>query len=654
MSFATALALAVGLLVAAPLLAHLLRRGRTKELEFPPAHLVPDAVVTSEQRRRLEDRFLLSLRALMVLALAVLGATPFVRCSRLSVDRPSGASVAMAIVIDDSQSMRARTSEGQRFELALRGAEQLLASLREGDAVALVLAGSPARLQLSTTTDIAAARRALEAVHPSDRATDLDTAIHLARAAMKELPHTDKRVVLLSDLATSELPEGTPPLWLPLDVLSQDASNCGIASAEQHSRGVAVTIGCSDPGAGKDRRVLLHEVGQTEAEPLASEPLNAAQGEQRIQLKHQSQGLDLVVSLSGEDRLSEDDRMEVTKEAVALGIAVVADAARASVITGGPTVIEQALTALAPDVALKPLGSVPEHAEDLHGYAALIVDDPPGLSPASRAALSTWLDKGGVALGLLGPASTSTQLTATVEPFAREGTRWENGTTLGVDARSLRWLGREALSMADLGASGRVRLDAADLPDTEIIGSWEDGVPLLFRRPVGRGLAFTLGLPASVEQSDLALRPGFLALLELVRKEAQQRSGPRRSLAGVPWTFPAEAQVEIRAPKDARYSEVPSPDQTQQRFVPETTGRYGVTVDGEASWRFVELDPTELTTPSLRPTERALVGAETGGSGSIDASPEWALLVLFLFAFELGTRAFGDRLRRRFTSSVPA
>jgi hypothetical protein len=646
-TFASTLALAVGLLVLAPLLAHLLRRGRTKELEFPPAHLVPAAVVTSEQRRRLEDRLLLLLRALMVLALAVLGATPFVRCSRLSVDRPSGASVAMAIVLDDSQSMRAKTPEGARFEVALRGAEQLLGSMREGDAVAIVLAGNPARLELSTTTDIGAARRALEAVHPSDRTTDLDSAIQLARAAMKELPHADKRVVVLSDLAVSELRDGTPPVWIPLEALSQDAPNCGIASAEQQGRGVTVTVGCNDATAGRGRRLVLHESGQTDAEPLATEALNAAKGEQRIQLKHQSQGLDLVVSLSGEDQLVEDNRMEVTKEAVVLGIAVVADTARASVMTGGPTVIEQALTALAPDVTLKPLGSVPEHAEDLRGFAALIVDDPPGLSPLSRAALSEWLEKGGVALALLGPASTSTQLAATVEPFAREGTRWESGTTIGVDPKSLRWLGGEAASMSDLGTSGRVRLDAADLPGSEIIGAWDDGVPLLFRRQLGRGLVFTLGLPASVDQSDLALRPGFLALLELVRKEAQQRSGPRRSLAGSAWTFPAEARVEIKAPKDARLAEVPSPRQGEKQFVPETAGRYAVTVDGEASSRFVELDPVELTTTSLRPAERALVGAEAQGGDSVDASPEWALLVLFLFALELGARAFGDRFRRR-------
>ena len=81
MSFGFAAALLVGLLVAVPFAAHLLRRGRTREFEFPGTHLVPETPPTSKKRSRLDDRVLLSLRSLLVLALAVLGATPFVRCS---------------------------------------------------------------------------------------------------------------------------------------------------------------------------------------------------------------------------------------------------------------------------------------------------------------------------------------------------------------------------------------------------------------------------------------------------------------------------------------------------------------------------------------------------------------------------------------------
>src|SRR5580658_6110144 len=117
MAFLSWLALGVGLLVVAPYFAHRLRRRRAEEQPFPAAALVPPAPPKARRRSRIEDRALLATRGAAVLALALLGATPFVRCSRLSLQRSGGASVAMAIVIDDSMSMRAADTAGKtRFE----------------------------------------------------------------------------------------------------------------------------------------------------------------------------------------------------------------------------------------------------------------------------------------------------------------------------------------------------------------------------------------------------------------------------------------------------------------------------------------------------------------------------------------------------------
>src|SRR3954468_6253301 len=206
MSFVTVLALGLSLLVVAPTLAHLLRRGRANEQPFPPAALVPVTRATARERSRLQDRGLLLLRALMIICLALLGAGPLVRCSRVALGRSGGASVAIAIVVDDSASMRTRLPTGKtRFARAIEGARELLASAREGDAVALIQAGKPARLSLAAGTDLQAAARAVSELRPTDRATDLGAAIALAHAALSSLPHKDKRVVLLSDLA-GELP----------------------------------------------------------------------------------------------------------------------------------------------------------------------------------------------------------------------------------------------------------------------------------------------------------------------------------------------------------------------------------------------------------------------------------------------------------------
>lgn len=655
MSFATSLALLVGLLVSAPLLAHLLRRGRTTEQEFPPAKLVPPLVVTSKQRKRLEDRLLLSLRALMVLALAVLGATPFVRCAHLSVDRQAGASVALALVIDDSQSMRARLDDGRtRFEAALAGAQQLTGSAREGDALAVIAAGRPARLILNATTDLKAASEALKQLQVTDRATALDDAVNLARASLKALPHVDKRIVLLSDLAAPALmDEGTPPVWTPLEALSEHQPNCGLVGAEQQGRNAVISTACNDAAAARERRVELLLTDEPDGEPIASVPLTEALGLQQRSIGLNTLGFELFARLSGSDAIANDDRTLVSQAVSELSVGVYADSTRASVVTGGPTVLEQALSALAPELTLKPLASLPESVADLEAFAALYVDDPPGLSPEMRNTLSEWVKRGGVLVGFLGPSSVAAELAASIEPLARPGAQWESGVDLRLAVDTLGWLGEPAASLADLGRGGRVRLDAVDLPGTEVVGRWQNGVPWLFRRDVGRGVILTFGLPVSVQHSDFALRPGFLSLLNWGLDLARQRTGPRRSVAGTPWLFPADAKLEVVGPNGKLESQQAASQtlgEWQQQVVPEWAGRYQLLLDGNREVRLVNVDPEELVTQPLGRDSTAAAVQAAKTNPVVDASPQWAVLLLVLFAAELAFRVLGDSVARRWSN----
>ena len=143
----------------------------------------------------------------------------------------------MAIVLDDSMSMRADGRRGRsRFARARARARELLASAREGDAVALVLAGAPPRVALAATTDLrAAARRAIDAAGPSPTAaTDLDGAVALARGLVAALPQIDRRVVVLSDLADGHpdappLGEASPvPVWIAEPELAGDLPDCAV------------------------------------------------------------------------------------------------------------------------------------------------------------------------------------------------------------------------------------------------------------------------------------------------------------------------------------------------------------------------------------------------------------------------------------------
>ncbi len=98
MSFLTLFALGIALLVAAPYAAHRLRRQRAEQHPFAPVRLVPATPPKARRRARLEDRSLFAIRAASVVALALLGASPLVTCSRLALSR-SGTSVAVAIVL---------------------------------------------------------------------------------------------------------------------------------------------------------------------------------------------------------------------------------------------------------------------------------------------------------------------------------------------------------------------------------------------------------------------------------------------------------------------------------------------------------------------------------------------------------------------------
>ena len=664
MSFLTAAALAVGLLVLAPFVAHLLRRGRTPERVFPPATLVARLPAHSKERARLEDRTLLSFRMLMVLILALLGATPLVRCSRLSVDRPHGASVALALVIDDSHSMRAQTSKGvTRYDSAIAGARQLLRSVREGDAVVIVLSGAPARVALSATTDLSAARSQLEELRQTDRGSDLENAIELARAAITNLQQPDHKIVVLGDLAGTNLDEAD--VSAPLEGLRQAVNDCGLTAARRQNDRLSLTIACSK-AASSPRQLRLADNVPLEA--VLSDPsamtrlsLEPQHGSQTLAFGLREDAPDFDLELTPADASPKNDRVQVFRAAPELDVAVVTDSAEASVITGGPTIIEQALGAVRPEIGVRPLVLLPDETRGFEPFAALVLNDPSGLGPESRSALTEWIEHGGVALGLLGPASSGLQLSSTLEPFAERSARWEaTETPLDIDSGSLPWLGPEAQGLAELTRDGRMRLDGAELPGSSVIATWRDGFPFLLRRRLGAGLVVTAGLPAAVEHSDFALRPAFLALLDHVITEAEQRRGPGLSSVGDRWSFPPDKRVSIQGPSgplevrregcDPGVESASGCTPGQLEATPELAGPYRVIVDGVPQTRTARLDDHEITDPPGNWLPNAAALATANEAGAVDTSPELALALLILFAGELSLRVGSEARRKRRTA----
>lgn len=643
MSFLTILALGVAALVAAPYLAHRLRRKRAAEVPFAPARLVPEAPPKARRRARLEDRSLFAIRAAAIVALALLGASPLVRCSRLALSR-GGASVAVAIVIDDSMSMRAKDASGAtRFERVKKGAEEILASLREGDAAAIVLAGAPARVGLAATTDVGAARAALEGVGESDRATDLDGALAIARTLVGALPQIDRRVIVLSDLADgkSDAPalgsngDFSVPIWVAMPELARanDAVDCGILAADRASGRARVRFACSAPHAAAGRDVQIKD-GET---ILASAPLPpTALGEVLIPFAGDD-ARELFAVLTGDDAIAADDRALVVVESGPAALAVVGDRTDDAVSTGGAPVVEQALAALHVDMAVRPIPQAPDRREDTAPFAAMILDDPPGFTPEQRHALTAFVDRGGVLVLALGSRAAAAPLGATFEPFLAHAPSFGPTPTQSVDPESAALvLGDGATSLADLAAKGRATVAPDDVASFDSLLKWSDGAPLVLRRARGRGEVWLTTLSFSVDASDIPLRPGFLSLLDAIVSAAKERSAPLRGEVGVPWVFAGARQVQAEGP---RGQIPPARGDGALRIAPALLGPYRLTVDGAPELRVAAPVQREI---DLRP--RAVISEATssslGGDVSVvDVSWLLALALLALVAAETVVRA---------------
>lgn len=643
MRFVAALALGICLLVALPLLAHLVSREGRKPLPFPLVRLVRNSAVPAERSRSLADHWLLLLRVLMILCLSLLAAVPMVQCNRPTLSRHQGGSIALSIVLDDSASMRIRTKQGRtRFELAKEGALALLDQLHVGDTVSVVLAGTTARLLVSATQDLTFARDRTQAAQVSDRSTDLTGAVHIADSTLRGQPQKDHRIALLSDLA-ERLQETAAPLWAPLPELTERAQDCGVISALKRDSYVEVTVACSTDPPSPPRRVGLVRT-QGKGAPLAVQPIDATRAQQNIILGPVVGTGALSAVLLGHDDNPANDEAPVFEGSDAAVVATVSDYAAARAAIGGQPVLDQALSSIDIRIQQRPWPGLPEVASMYEHISLLLLDDPQAYSPEARASLTRWLENGGVAAAFLGPSAESVPVGATLWPFADGLTDWIETAPASLAADSMQWLGDAASGWSDIGARARLVFSGGNDPGVAVRGRWGSGDIAITQRNVGKGAAWTVGLPASTEVSDLAIRPAFLAFIRHLLRLAQSNA-VRVSQVGIAWQLPRT--YDVSSPAGAKLAPVHGAPAGDCTYVPDQAGIYRITRPEAEELRLVHLDPREIseTTPQSLPLQS---NAPVSDEQLLDTSPYWAMLIALLVAAE------GVLLLIRRSTSTPA
>jgi hypothetical protein len=199
MPFATPLAL-LGLLFVPLVIAMYLLKLRRNEAVVPSTLLWHKLVADVEANapwQRLRRSLLLLLQLLLVLALTLLAARPF-------LERPAGLARDLVLIVDASASMGATDIAPNRLEAAKSAAIDALRELPTGGKVSVIAAGRTARIVATGSTDLSRVRQAIASIQVTASNGDLGDALTLASALAAR--SGDAEILVATDAALANVP----------------------------------------------------------------------------------------------------------------------------------------------------------------------------------------------------------------------------------------------------------------------------------------------------------------------------------------------------------------------------------------------------------------------------------------------------------------
>jgi hypothetical protein len=227
-----------------------------------------------------------------------------------------------------------------------------------------------------------------------------------------------------------------------------------------------------------------------------------------------------------------------------------------------------------------------------------------------------------------------------LSPFLEGSAVWSPIDSLGFDPASLKWLGATGTSWIDIHARARLEFEQAVPTAATVRGRWQDDRVAMFENQLGRGLTWTIGLPASTNVSDLALRPALLALLDRVIETARHRGLSPITLVGHAWKTDAHDYFKVTGPDGAQVlPDTPSGVAgTETWYTPTLSGVYKFQMDGDVQLRIAHVEPDEI----VEPPNSALI-TETQRNASVpsllELSPHIVASILALLLLELLVRS---------------
>jgi len=246
--------------IAVPVILHLTRKQRKNVVAFPSLMFLEKIPFQEQRRRRIQNWFLLLVRALALALLALAFSRPFVDDAEVS-GTAAGGPREVVLLLDRSYSME----RGSSFADGVEAARAELSELGPLDRISLVAFDQGAVVVARSTADPTRLRTALDTLAPGSGTTRYGPALKAAQTILEESELPLGEVVLLTDFQRHgwtgdegvRLPPGT--VLTRVDVAAAPTENVQVADLTL-TRSVV---------SGRERRTasvrLLRRSGQAEA-----------------------------------------------------------------------------------------------------------------------------------------------------------------------------------------------------------------------------------------------------------------------------------------------------------------------------------------------------------------------------------------------------
>ncbi|WZO96482.1 BatA domain-containing protein [Isosphaeraceae bacterium EP7] len=227
-----------------PILLHLLNRRKFREVPWAAMRFLVAAMRKNQRRVRVEHWLLLAVRTMLVIAVVLAMAKPFLE-SMGALPVLAGQRTHRVLVLDGSLSMGYAPAEATRFDQAKQLAIQVVREARRGDVTSVVLMADPPKVIIGTPSPSAdEVRKELESMVMPHGGTDLVASFAAIDRVLDVSTIPQKEVVFLTDLqATSwRKPEAAAELKRVVDkVQARKARSVVIDLGKEGSGNHAVT-----------------------------------------------------------------------------------------------------------------------------------------------------------------------------------------------------------------------------------------------------------------------------------------------------------------------------------------------------------------------------------------------------------------------------